>query len=95
MGLLGWAKVGTKVRNYQIFDPKIGLGIPKASPQGSAEGLSRKDLELLGGLAVLAVQEAAQSVRDFEGRGQHGGLQVLVQGNRRNIGRSHGFDGPV
>lgn len=92
MGLLGWAKVGTKARNYQIFDPKIGLGIPKASPQGSVEGLSRKDLELL---ANLAVQEAAQSVRDFEGRGQHGGLQVLVQGNRRNIGRSHGFDGPV
>ena len=83
MGLLEWAKVGTKVRNYQIFDPKIGLGIPKASPQGPVEGLSRKELELL---ANLAVQEAAQSVRDFEGRGQHGGLQVLVQGNRRNIG---------
>ena len=49
MGLLEWAKVGTKVRKYQIFDPKIGLGIPKAPPRGSGEGLSRKDLELLGG----------------------------------------------
>jgi len=28
---LEWAKVGTKVRKYQIFDPKIGLEYPKAS----------------------------------------------------------------
>ena len=49
MGLLRLAKVGMKVRKYQIFDPKIGLGIPKASPQGSGEGLSSKDFELLGG----------------------------------------------
>ena len=49
MGLLRLAKVGMKVRKYQIFDPKIGLGIPKASPQGSGEGLSPKDFELLEG----------------------------------------------
>ena len=48
MGLLRWAKVGMKVRKYQIFDPKIGLGIPKAS-------------SCWGDLAVLAVQPSGST----------------------------------
>ena len=52
MGLLEWAKVGTKARKYQIFDPKIGLGIPKAP----SKDFRRRTSSCWRDLAVLAVQ---------------------------------------